>query len=191
MGQYRYNKNYDYINLYEITSINYITETSYQDIVVDLPVIGSSESTQVPLVQYGRTFYMRLTVPQNSQYDTTLNLKLCPAASNGGTIDTSRFQHIKRLVVPKTQDLNDDIYVPVILYEGPPSSPENPSTADNPTLGIHLWDKDHEFPENSKRNANEIYLENSDQGPQYRYYTTNTNSVLMDDHMFITTIPKT
>lgn len=186
MGQYRYNKNYNYINLYEIKSdkIKYITETSYQDIVVDLPVIGGSGSTQVPLVQYGRTFYMRLTVPQNSQYDTTLNLKLCPIASNG-TIDTSRFQHIKRLVVPKTQDLNDDIYVPVILYEGPP-------LAENPTLGIHFWDENHEFPENSGHNANEIYLEKNNENQQeYRYYKTNGNYELMDDHMFITTIPKT
>lgn len=182
MGQYRYNKTYDYINLYKIKAEDIYTypNGSYQDIVVNLPQISSGNNTMIPLVQYGRTFYMRLTVPQNRQYDTTLNLKLCPASN--GVIDVSRFQHIKQLIIPKTQDPNDDIQVPVILYEYPPNSD---STRE---LGLHFWDTAHESPDNTThRNANEIYQENN----ELYYYDEQGLRYLMDDHEFITTIPKT
>ena len=122
MGQYRYNMNYNYIvspsKIIEPSDISYY-KTNYQDIQVKLPMVSTQSNVSTPFVQYGSTYYMRLTVPQNNQYDTTLNLKLCPGDPNQeNSIDASRFQEIKKIFIPKTLE-NDDVYSDVILFEAP------------------------------------------------------------------------
>lgn len=205
MGQYRYNQTYNYINKYEIDSSKYMDEktTDYQNVCIKLPdiTVNEQQGTVMPLVQYGRTFYMRLTIPQNNQFDTVLNLKLCPASTKEAGPNISRFQQIKQLIVPKTPTPDDDIYSNVVLFEVPEAAdPERP-------LKVQLWDAAHNIEEREdsnisiQYNAGELYLEkNLNEKLEYRYCietTTNiqeflsTKSVLMDDNEAIFTLPKT
>lgn len=209
MGQYRWNKNYKYIQNSmigeKVTEENaeippdYIEyhKTDYQDVKVKLPTFQSNNVTS-PYLQYGSTYYMRLTVPQHNQYDTILNLKLCP--ENAGDIDASRFQQIKRLVVPKTPE-DDDVLSDVMLFE----VPENECIDENKwgTIDVQLWDEYHDYKKWIKthdlnnwpdqRNKGEIYFEriNDNGDEQYRYYCNNGQSILMTDKYQIGQIPQT
>ena len=132
LGQYRFNRQYSYINQLNNDSKNnqgyqqdlsycdnVSTGSRYQDIKVTLPTVPSQQSgsqSAIPVVQYGQTYYIELTVPQNPEYETTIDLKLC--AMNNGDIDFERFQNIKRIIVPSTPK-EDDIYSPVLLFESP------------------------------------------------------------------------
>ena len=126
MGQYRYTKDYSYLleKTIDEGSIQDYHYKDYQDIQVILPTIntGANEEIKTPFIQYGQTYYMRLTVPQHNQYDTTLKLKLCPASTKTGntlgSMDTDRYQEIKQLFVPKTLE-DDDTFSDVILFEIP------------------------------------------------------------------------
>lgn len=118
IGQYRSSNNYNYIVLpgdydetdEELKAQSYATTDKYQEIKFRLPHYRGQ-----PFIQYGRAFYVRLTVPQNSEYTSILNLKLCPQNSKK-EIDTTRFQQIKRLVVPPTPEKDSD-FSTIILYE--------------------------------------------------------------------------
>lgn len=200
MGQYRYNKDYNYIQKHDIPRENYkysseYYTSDYQDVVVKLPSdAGSANGVATPLVQYGRTFYMRLTVPQSNQFTTTLNLKLCPGDVNqSGAIDPTRFQSIKTLIIPPTPE-NDNTYSNVILYAVPNSNPEQ--------VKVQLWDEYHDYSQNNGNptsyKASDLYLVSTDQGQeQYRYCTqsatilNDSNSVLMDDKKAISILPQT
>lgn len=193
MGQYRYNKNYNYIQSYDIdpNTFSYY-KTDYQDVVIPLPSI-SSGNTSTPLVQYGRTFYMRLTVPQSNQFTTTLKLKLCPGDVNqSNSIDTNRYQYIKQLIIPPTPD-NDNNYSTVILYAVPNTDPEE--------VKVQLWDAAHDYTQNAGNPTSykkgDLYLVDFGGQEQYRYCTNNansltaSNSVMMDDKKAISILPQT
>lgn len=153
IGQYRYNKYYNYI-----TNISYsgkatsttsdstipasgqlqswewsYVKSSYEDPVVKLPL--ASDASGTPLIQYGNTYYMRVTIPQNNQYQTILDLKLCAGDTNTNSCDTSKFQHIKRLIIPPTP-ANDDNYSDVLLYEVPDDNTK--------TIKAQVLDKNHD-----------------------------------------------
>ena len=147
MGQYRFNKNYSYIdklNLDEHYKKYY--KDVYEDVLITLPTTATGQNegnnqessiTLTPMIQYGSTYFVRLTVPQNHQYTTQLNLKLCPGdTSTEQGVNVKRFQHIKTLIVPPTPE-NDDVYSTGILYE----VPGNPSIVRCCVLddGIHDW----------------------------------------------------
>jgi hypothetical protein len=132
MGQYRYSPDKeDYlVNILNVNvndnDITYCTTINeeYQDIQIKLPV-KEDDGKQIPIVQYNKTFYVRLTVPQNSEYDTILNLKLCPIKTSGTSSgpDLERFQHIKRFIIPATpEDDNDSSQV--LLFVDPFDSTE-------------------------------------------------------------------
>lgn len=132
LGQYRFNKEYSYIGELQDSTIEYYSNesygsTKYQDILVTLPV---AENGSTPLIQYGKTYYIELTVPQNQEYTTTIDLKLCAATTinQNSAPDLNRFQNIKRLIVPPTPNPNDKIHSPVLLFE----SPETQNIKDNP-----------------------------------------------------------
>jgi len=117
IGQYRsenlQNKAIKYINnLYNDEPTITYYETNYRDIQIELPLLNGKN----PLIVAGETYYVRLTVPQNHQYSTVLNLKLCP--QKNGRIDTSRYQHIQQLIIPPTKADDDDMSH-VILYNVP------------------------------------------------------------------------
>lgn len=130
LGQYRFNRNYSYINQLNSNDltpdgnhqadIEYCDRTDsgtkYQDIKITLPKIKNT-----PVVQYGQTYYVELTLPQNQEYTTIIDLKLC--AAKNGNIDFSRFQNIKRIIIPPTP-AQDSIYSPVLLFENPHNSNE-------------------------------------------------------------------
>ncbi|MBO6243224.1 MAG: hypothetical protein J6O41_01460 [Clostridia bacterium] len=120
LGQYRYTKDYSYLleKTIDEGSIQDYHYKDYQDIQVILPTISTGTNTETPFIQYGQTYYMRLTVPQHNQYDTTLKLKLCPVSTKTGNMDTDRYQEIKQLFVPKTLE-DDDTFSDVILFEVP------------------------------------------------------------------------
>jgi len=195
MGQYRYNNNYNYLTELTIPKkdYQYYLNNDYQDVYIKLPIVDNNA-----VVQYGRTFYMRLTIPQNNQYNLKLNLKLCAGDSNSGTaINTNRFQQIKQLIVPPTSNLNDNAFSPVILYE----VPEGQSLAAGDQSGdvkVHLWDKEHRYDLNDGNNPSffvpgDIYLmKDSNRGEEYRYYFgTNINDyILMDDKFFTPVLPQ-
>ena len=160
MGQYRFTKNYNYIT--ELLNANGETDRSiisyyatgetgrgqYRDILVTLPTAtASSGQTQAPVVQYGQTYFLKLSVPQNRQYTVTLNLKLCPANTDGDPVVT-RFQQIGRLEIPPTPD-DDNIYSEVVLYQ----NPIDESTA------VALIDEEHDESEtvSSVHKAGEVY----------------------------------
>ena len=159
MGQYRFNKNFSYIDKegYIDTSLNptrmdYFTNDSgginYEDIQIDITGL-TTDGAKYNYVQYGTTYYMELTVPQNRKYQLTLNLKLC-GEKTAGVPDLNHFQNIKRLIVPPTPAL-DDITSEVILYEDPRD--------DNKHRGLiraAVIDEKHTFNENS--NAQSINI---------------------------------
>lgn len=162
MGQYRYTRSFNYISkILEATKtnnnnvINYYENNTassrYQDIVITLPDFNGT-----PLVQYGETYYMRLTLPQNYEYETVLNLKLCPYNALTGEIDIDRYQYIKRLIIPAiSKDIN--IYKDTLLYEVP-------NTTD--TVAVAIIDSAHDYyknpPENKIYNLGEVYKEYKD-----------------------------
>lgn len=207
MGQYRYNSQYNYLINYPINNDSFsYYKTNYQDVCIKLPMVTSGTNS-VPLVQYGRTFYVRLTVPQNSEYVTTLNLKLCPAIDNNvstQSIDASRFQHIKRLIIPPTPE-DDNDSSPVILFSIPGSDKiVNPKLWEK--VNVHLWDERHDYTKNNGENpstykANEVYLIKNGNSEEYRYciensssfpnFMQNQNSSLMDDKRAIHILPNT
>ena len=198
MGQYRYNKDYSYIQKYDIAHDRFFyKKTDYQDVVIPLPTI-SSGGTQVPLVQYGRTFYMRLTVPQSSQFTTTLKLKLCPGdplIEDSDSLDTSRYQYIKQLVIPPTPD-DDDDYSQVILYEVPKSEYTQEE------IKVQLWNKNYDYVQNNGNNfssykAGNLYCVKIHDQEEYRYFwenatsPTNDNSINISDKESISRLPQT
>lgn len=138
MGQYRYNASFEYIGeVYDSTkdtnSIKYFKNDAgginYQDILFDFPkytpVNSSSDKGDTSnIIQYGTTYYMELTVPQNRKHQLVLNLRLYGQGNGVGddiNINPNQFQNIKRLVIPPTSAL-DDISSEVILYEDPNGS---------------------------------------------------------------------
>lgn len=131
IGQYRFDKRYKYIDLLrefdkdknEIGSNNqtinwldyYKTTDNFQDIVLALPSYNGT-----PLVQYGKTFFLELTIPQSRDYKLILNLKLCDGDPNQpNSIVTSRYQHIKQLVIPPAPIDNSGVMSPTLLFEDP------------------------------------------------------------------------
>lgn len=134
LGQYRFNKNYSYIDLmgtavmrgttvpdpnkaiYKEIYRNDHTGTTYQDVLITFPLIGDKKEG---LIQYGETYYIELTLPQNQEFTTTIDLKLCAAVTTGMEPDLDRFQNIKRIIVPPTPTLDDKIYSQVLLFESP------------------------------------------------------------------------
>jgi len=128
MGQYRYTNSFDYITQYldtttEQDKINYFNHNIggllYKDIVVKLPTIKNDSNIVDYVVQYKKSYFLRLTVPQNRVHEVTLDLKLFHHDSN---IDPSNittvedYQHIRRILVPPMPNGNKDIYSDVILY---------------------------------------------------------------------------
>ena len=182
MGQYRYTRSFDYISqILEANkdvnsdSINYYQNTStnsqYQDIVITLPSFSNT-----PLVQYGETYYMRLTIPQNYEYTTTLDLKLCPYSSTTNEIDVERYQHIKRLIIPPIPR-GGDLYSDVLLYEIPDDSGK---------IAAAVIDDAHDYYDNAVTtkiyNHGEVYKEtdsssSSSTGYKYVYGIGNNNVV--------------
>lgn len=176
LGQYRFNKNYEYIT--KLTNgeedKNYCdTNSSYEDIAIKLPNVSIEENGSIQsVVQFGYTYYMRLTLPQNRQYSTTLNLKLCP--SKNGSIDLYRYQHIKQLIIPPTP-ANDDNISHVILYE----VPNYPYSANNKeVIKAQVMDEFHDLtlwtqPDPPPYNIGELYYLSPS---SYKKLNTNSNS---------------
>ena len=198
MGQYRYNNSYTYINKFDIPNESYqpYENNGYEDVYIKLPTTTDNNS----VVQYGRTFYVRLTIPQNNQYTLKLNLKLCSGNSGGSTdsLNINRFQQIRQLIVPPTPNLNDDAFSPVILYEVPVG--EGYASGDHAgDVKVHLWDSKHRYNLNdavddvfSSHNAGEIYFEKNNEGKEeYRYYISSSNNFrLLDDQYFTPILPQ-
>ena len=137
IGQYRYTKNYNYITLLNSLAEDdisyYKTSDSYQDIQVKLPFVNSDL-----LVKYGKTFYLKLTVPQSYDYTTTLNLKLC--AGDPGvpdSIEVNRYQQIKQIIIPPVPRENANIMSPTLLFQDPRIQDE--------VIRVQLIDAEHDL----------------------------------------------
>lgn len=163
MGQYLFTKNYEYmtqLSMGEPTEyiIENASQTKYKDISIKLPVTDSN----VPIVQYGQTYFLELSVPRNRQYTMTLNLKLCPADSENNLV-LDRFQQINRIEIPPTPE-DDNIYEEVLLYENP----------FNDKVAVALIDNNHDDTLDlaGTHNSQEVYKAiNEDNGEiEYRYY---------------------
>ena len=154
IGQYRYNSNYDYINLISTTTENSNIKSDcirapYKDVKIKLPETSLGQS----IVQYGQTYYMELTIPQDYQCDMKINLKLCPDSNNN--IDTSRFQTIRQLIIPSLNNNNNNNsnVKEIIFYDNPNN---------NPTA-----DFSYQFIESSDRiGSNKVYCSSSDGTPR-------------------------
>ena len=178
MGQYRFDKSFPYISKNPLPpdssttkSIDYYKGT-YQDILIILP---KDTDGNTPIVQYGKTYFVRLTVPQNNEYTARLNLKLCPAkvdSENKPVVNTERFQQIKTLVVPPSPQ-DDDIYNTVILYKVPKDDPSSPEEIRSCVMndGIHDWGQDEEFISGIRNFPTDFQV-----GDVYQFYTRDTNN---------------
>lgn len=118
MGQYRYDKNFDYYTLLGTTTDSVSDPFLSKDYIDYSPQIGKTYrdiAIELPdNVQYGKTYYMSIDFP-SLQNETLVNLKLC-AANDDGTINTNKFQQIEHLIIP-TNNGNNDFYSQVILFE--------------------------------------------------------------------------
>ena len=177
MGQYRFTKNYDYItelldaagsdsinnNLIRYQKTGNASSGWYKDILVELPTVGDNK---IPVVQYGQTYFLKLSVPQNRQYTITLNLKLCPANTSDQPV-LDRFQQIGRIEIPPTPE-DDDIYSEVVLYKSPIN--------DGP-IEVALIDADHDATETPISNhiVGAVYKEMQNGKVIYKKYTTSNN----------------
>ena len=172
MGQYRFTKNYNYITeLLNATgndgSNNIIYQRTgdsssgwYKDILVKLPVVNSNNT---PIVQYGQTYFLKLSVPRNRQYTITLNLKLCPANTSNEPM-VERFQQIG------PTEADDDIYSEVILYKNPVNE-----SVEVALIDIAHDETEQEFPSHTAKN---VYKRKDSDGKNiYVYYTNTQNSI--------------
>lgn len=185
MGQYRYTSSFTYISEMlkadkenNSNFINYYTNTStnsqYQDIVINLPSFNDT-----PLVQYGETYYVRLTIPQNYEYTTTLDLKLCPYNFSRNEIDIERYQYIKRLIIPPVPS-GGDLYSDVLLYEVPNQN------SNSEKIAAAVIDDAHDYYDNppilKTYNSGEVYKEtdtdsSSELGYKYVYGIGNDQAI--------------
>ncbi len=111
IGQYRYDQHFEYTT--DLTSsgsyipryVDYNTNSglTYKDVIIPLP----------EGIVAGETYLMTLTLPQDPQFDNTINLKLC--AESNQAIDFNKFQQIKQVTVPRGSAGN--YYVPVALFK--------------------------------------------------------------------------
>ena len=191
MGQYRYNKDFTYIDpILDTTKTSSLKKyfrndsggINYQDICLDL--IGTTENSTVNKIQYGVTYYMELTVPQHRKYQLTLNLKLC--TENSGEPDLNHFQNIKRLIIPPTPRL-DDITSKVILYEDPRN--------DNKYKGLiraAVIDDKHIIDSTpSQWEIHDVYLDKRTSNPQYIFIVDNDNYLIIEQEHYTDSIEET
>ena len=135
IGQYTYDPKFEYITILQSTEENdksYVvytpdTMTSYIDTAFKLP----------DGIEYGNTYYMELTFPQDSYYNTTINLKLCAEDSLSNEesfkVDFNKFQQIKQLTIPaENEDSTNSLYSKVILFEYEPDNNTKVIAADVP-----------------------------------------------------------
>lgn len=134
IGQYRYDPKFkgQYItHLYTTTSadisqVDYTPDlvTTYRDVAIALP----------DGIDYGNTYYMEITLPQDQYYDTTLNLKLCAEAEDANEnfqLNFNKFQQIKRIIVPSSiTSSGDSLYKEVILFEYSQNNQNNQTVVD-------------------------------------------------------------
>lgn len=127
IGQYTYDPTFEYTTMLQNTTENnkdYVvytpdTTTSYRDIAFKLP----------EGIEYGNTYYMELTLPQDPYYDTTINLKLCAENDLSDEevfkVNFNKFQQIKQITIPADRNDSDSIYSDVVLFEYQPNSNDN------------------------------------------------------------------
>lgn len=163
IGQYRYIKEFEYINHLKTVNENdkqYIdykpdSSTTYRDIAIKLP----------DNVQYGDTYYMTLTIPQDLWYDITLNLKLCSENSSKlFDINFNKFQQIKQLIIPKTST-EKELYSDVVLFEYTLNN-NNYVDVDIPI----------EFPSSGSTEPKRLYYKNENDNLIYRYCNSSTSN---------------
>lgn len=110
IGQYKYDQNFEYTT--DLTSsgsyvpryvdYNVNSGLTYKDVIIPLP----------EGIVAGETYFMTLTLPQDPQFDNTINLKLC--AESNQLIDFNKFQQIKQITIPHSSE--EDYYIPVALF---------------------------------------------------------------------------
>lgn len=162
IGQYRFNKNYNnYIS--QIGSFSkgspdityYKTSDNYQDILVKLPSVNNT-----PFVQYGKTFFITMEIPQSRDYNLTLNLKLCAGDPNQkDAVDVTRYQSIKQLVIPAAPLNDSGVISPTLLFQ-------DPRITDKEVVRVQIIDDAHDttiWDENSTYSykEGEVYKDNS------------------------------
>jgi len=134
MGQYRYSKNFSYatadgtLNLnnpdnngilyYDNVGVS-TDSTKYRDIIL-------APSTRLVM---GKSYYLRLALPQNPQYEMEIQIKLFKGDSPT-TIDLTQYQMVRRILVPSDPGSRGK-YSRILLY------PANMTTPDGaPTVAI-------------------------------------------------------
>lgn len=203
MGQYRYDKNYSYI----------IDKTTFGMDIIDssgeTPIISKSfdikptyrnqgdsivfRDIQIPLtsnIQYGKTYYLHLDLPQHIQYTTTVKVKLCTYdTSSGGTNYTNAslvdFQTIRELIIPPAPTIADqDAIEDILLYVDPISSNET-----SPLNLRYQADIIYDWPggNNVSWKANNVYTFSNVEGT---FYYKSTEEPQPDDISNIQTVDK-
>ena len=99
----------------------------YQQIILNkmyLDKNSRSYSVQNPSFEVGTVYYLKLTLPRNSNYDLDFALLLIPEFGEVNDLDQLEYQFIKYIHVPKS-DLKGLGQSTVVLYEEPKISKDN------------------------------------------------------------------
>ena len=169
IGQYRYDKDFEYTT--DLTSsgsyipryvdYNVNSGLTYKDVIISLP----------EGIVAGETYLMTLILPQDPQFDNIINLKLC--AESNQSIDFNKFQQIKQVTVPHSNE--GDYSIPVALFKYTYS--ENNITATNIEAGIV-----HDFSTADSIEINTLYKYDND----YKYASSNSSKKPSTWNDFIT-----
>ena len=170
IGQFSYTETVEYItwlgSTTTTTSSTQPLEKSYVDYKPDIITTYRDVAIKLPEnIEYGNSYYMKLSIPQDTNYNTILNLKLCAEnSSNDFDINFNKFQQIKRLIVPNTEGISD-LYSDVILFD---------YTTNNPTITV--TDADIPINFNGSIYGDQLYYNEADSDHPYKYCLAGTTA---------------
>lgn len=165
MGQYRFNRDYDYITKicdWESGSdkIKYFSKDDFQDVFMILDDDNKK-------IEYEKSYYLHLEIPQHKEYALTLNLKMGRTVENSDdSPDMNHYQFIRELnILPSPNYSDKKISEKVILY----ALPSNDGESNNEKITANIIMDD-----DSRKDELENWIkEISDSSGEKKYYINN------------------
>ena len=139
MGQYRFNKDYDYITKIcewgsNSSKIKYFSKDNFQDVFMKLNDDNKNDKN----IEYEKSYYLHLEIPQHKEYALTLNLKMGRIVNNNNSPDMNHYQFIRELnILPSPNYSDKKISEKVILY----ALPSNDEESNNEKITANIIDE--------------------------------------------------